>query len=127
MRQKAPQKFIPTHLFQVLHVGVGKASGSVPYNLETIYNCMIRWGEIKNISDKFINIDLNSLKKVKNKFILTIKNENISVDKNIVKNLVVGDFVTVHWKKLVKKLLPKKRKNSAIGPQQCFLSWFNEQ
>lgn len=36
-----PKKFIPTHLFQVLHVGVGRASGSVPFNKETIDNCMI--------------------------------------------------------------------------------------
>ena len=36
LRESPPKKFIPTHLFQVLHVGVGKASGSVEFNLETI-------------------------------------------------------------------------------------------
>jgi hypothetical protein len=41
LKKHPPQKFIPTHLFQVLHVGVGRASGSVPFNQETINNCMV--------------------------------------------------------------------------------------
>lgn len=41
LKQKRPRVFIPHHTFQVLHVGVGKASGSVPYNKETIQNCLI--------------------------------------------------------------------------------------
>ncbi|MDO8515049.1 MAG: hypothetical protein Q7S14_00985, partial [bacterium] len=41
LKNHPPKKFIPTHLFQVLHVGVGRASGSVPFNQETINNCMV--------------------------------------------------------------------------------------
>lgn len=41
LKNHPPKKFIPTHLFQVLHVGVGRASGSVPFNQETIDNCMV--------------------------------------------------------------------------------------
>lgn len=41
LKQKKPRVFIPNHVFQVTHVGVGKASGSVPYNKETINNCLI--------------------------------------------------------------------------------------
>lgn len=41
LRDKPPKKFIPTHTFQVLFVGVGRASGSVPFNQKTINNCLI--------------------------------------------------------------------------------------
>ncbi|MBI3887979.1 hypothetical protein HY310_02830 [Candidatus Microgenomates bacterium] len=41
LKESPPKKFIPTHTFQVLFVGVGKASGSVPFNLETVNNCLI--------------------------------------------------------------------------------------
>jgi len=47
IKNKKPKEFIPIHLFNILHVGVGKASGSVPFNLESINNCMVRWGEVK--------------------------------------------------------------------------------
>jgi hypothetical protein len=35
------KKFIPTHAFQVLFVGVGRASGSVPFNRNTVNKCLI--------------------------------------------------------------------------------------
>jgi hypothetical protein len=41
LKGKRPKIFIPTHTFQVLHVGVGRASGSVPYNQKSINSCLI--------------------------------------------------------------------------------------
>ncbi len=41
LRDQPPKKFIPTHAFQVLFVGVGRASGAVPFNTETIKKCLI--------------------------------------------------------------------------------------
>ncbi len=41
LKSHPPKKFYPTHAFQVLFVGVGRASGSVPFNRETINNCLI--------------------------------------------------------------------------------------
>ncbi|KKS65276.1 MAG: hypothetical protein UV35_C0045G0006 [candidate division WWE3 bacterium GW2011_GWB1_42_6] len=79
LKSEKPKKFIPTHLFQVLHVGVGRASGSVPYNLESINNCMIRWGKVKKVNKKTAIVSLNSLKKVKG-------------------------VLTAHWKQIVKIL-----------------------
>ena len=59
LKSTPPKEFIPHHLFQVLNVGVGRASGSVPYNLETISNCMIRWGKVKEITDNQAKVTLN--------------------------------------------------------------------
>src|SRR5664279_4791369 len=62
LAQKKPKKFIPSHLFQVLHVGVGRASGSVPFNIQTINNCMIRWGKVNKIKEDKVQVHLYSLK-----------------------------------------------------------------
>ncbi len=61
LRAKKPKKFIPHHLFQVLHVGVGRASGSVPFNLESVNNCMIRWGKVTQILGDKLEADLTLL------------------------------------------------------------------
>ncbi|MBN1168927.1 hypothetical protein JXA63_03465 [Candidatus Woesebacteria bacterium] len=104
LRSKKPKKFIPTHLFQVLHVGVGKASGAVPYNMHSINNCMIRWGRVEVIGKDKLKVDLNSLKKNKNKFKLTKHEGNYVYRKEFIPGLKKGDYVVVHWKQVVKKL-----------------------
>jgi len=104
LRSKKPKAFIPTHLFQVLHVGVGKASGSVPFNIDTINNCMIRWGKVKKIKTKTIEVGLNSLKIVSNKYKLTTLSQEVKYSPEIVPNLKKDDIVVCHWDMVVKKL-----------------------
>ncbi len=104
LKSEKPKKFIPTHLFQVLHVGVGRASGSVPYNLESINNCMIRWGKVEKVNKKTAVVNLNSLKKVKSVYKRTFIIETFPFVKGFVPALKVGDIVTVHWKQIVKIL-----------------------
>jgi len=104
LKTEKPKKFIPTHLFQVLHVGVGRASGSVPYNLESINNCMIRWGKVKKVNKKTAEISLNSLKKVKGVYKRKLITETFPFVDGFVPDLKVGDTVTVHWKQIVKIL-----------------------
>lgn len=104
LRQRPPKVFIPTHLFQVLFVGVGRASGSVPYNIETINNCMVRWGAVKNISVEGITIELNSLAKEASGYTLTKTTETLPVIPEFIENLKQGDVVTAHWKQIIKKL-----------------------
>ena len=64
LAQKKPKQLFPTHLFQVLHVGVGRASRSVPFNIQTINNCMIRWGKVKKRKENKAEVQLYSLKLV---------------------------------------------------------------
>jgi hypothetical protein len=45
-----PEGFSPHHSFNVIYVGVGKVTGSVPTNIENINNCLIRTGEIISLS-----------------------------------------------------------------------------
>lgn len=106
LRKKRPKIFIPFHLFQVLHVGVGNASGAVKFNLDSINNCMIRWGKVNKIKneEKILEVNLFNLKKSKDKYKLYEKIENISFDKSILKNIKVGDTVAVHWGMIIKTL-----------------------
>lgn len=104
LRLKKPQVFIPNHLFHVLHIGVGKASGAVPFNLDSINNCMIRWGEILSIKQNKAVINLHSLKTTAQKYSLTIKKEEIPFNIELVPEIKIGRTVAVHWKMIVKIL-----------------------
>jgi len=108
LRTKLPTVFIPHHLFQVLHVGVGKASGSVPFNLETINNCMIRWGEVIDIKGNTLTANLNSLKKFGTGYSLIQKKCRARFIKGFLPKLKLGDIVAVHWGQAVKILTPKE-------------------
>lgn len=109
LKERKPKKFIPSHLFQVLHVGVGRASdGVVPFNLESINNCMIRWGEVIEIKNGKAKISINSLKSKSSKD-LVLKKETFTYESNFVPNLKVKDIVAVHWNMIIKKLTEEEK------------------
>jgi hypothetical protein len=112
LREKQPKEFIPNHLFHVLHVGVGKASGAVPFNLESINQCMIRWGRVKKFkvqSSKF-KVELNYLDKDRDKFILKKEDQDMSYNTNILGEVHIGDTVVVHWGMVIKILTAEEEK-----------------
>jgi hypothetical protein len=111
LRAKKPKKFIPTHLWQVLYVGVGRASGAVPFNLGSVNSCMIRWGKIEAISHGKVVAHLNSLQKRKNQYTLTLLKENAGVNSILAPRLKIGDTVAVHWNQVVKVLTVAEEKN----------------
>lgn len=118
LKQTIPRKFIPNHLFQILHVGVGRASGSVPYNLESINNCMFRWGKVEKITEKEAGVTLNSLKQLKDGYKLIQQKETHSYSKDLVPGLEMGDTVAIHWGQVIKKLTNNEIKN--------LIFWTNE-
>lgn len=123
LKQKPPKKFIPHHLFQVLHIGVGKASnGVVPFNLKSINNCMIRWGKVEKKSGKQIEINLNSLKKSKNVYNLTLKRVSLSINSKIVPGLKIGDTVAVHWQQVIKILTQNEEEKLSYWSRQILQS-----
>jgi len=115
---KKPKFFIPNHLFQVLHVGVGKASSAVPFNIKSINNCMIRWGKVEKITGQKAIVKLNSLKKTKNKYSLIKLKETIGFKKWLTKDLKIGNVVAAHWGLVVKVLTKKEEGNLKFWTQQ---------
>jgi hypothetical protein len=105
LRAKKLKEFIPNHLFHVLFIGVGKASGAVPFNISTINDCMIRWGIVKEVSKKQAVVILNSLEiKGENGFELIKIKETVPYNSKFTSDLKAGDTVAVHWNMIVKIL-----------------------
>ncbi|MFC1653840.1 DUF6390 family protein [Patescibacteria group bacterium] len=105
IRRKKPSSFVPIHLFNILHVGVGRASGSVPFNLESINNCMVRWGEVLKIENEEVLVGLRSLNKKKEVVVEKVKQKH-SID--LVGSLRKGDKVLCHWGWVAKKTNPEE-------------------
>ncbi len=118
LRLRPPKKFIPHHLFQVLHVGVGRASGSVPFDMSSINNCMIRWGKVTRIMGDTLEADLTLLDgkisdgsandKTFSSLKLSQKICQVVFLLGFLPNLKLGDVVAVHWGQAVKILSPKE-------------------
>ncbi len=110
LRTEIPKKFIPTHLFQVLHVGVGRASGSVPFNLDSANNCMVRWGNITKVNNSELTVVLNTLEGNLEKKSLKIinKHETLNFNEGFTPKLKVGSTIAVHWNQVIKSLTEKE-------------------
>lgn len=111
LKKKKPNSFIPTHLFQVLHVGVGRASGAVPYNLETINHCIISWGQVKKITTNKLTVSLNTLKEEGGRFKLTTAAKAVPYNRKFLGEVNSVDTVAVHWNQVVKILTDEEREN----------------
>ncbi len=122
LQKKQPHQFIPNHLFQVLHVGVGRASGAVPFSIQTINNCMIRWGRVKKIQKEHINVALHSLREKKHGYMLTKRVENVPFDSLLVANIQINDIVAVHWNMVIKVLNAREENNLQFWTEQVIAS-----
>ncbi|MBN1162881.1 hypothetical protein JXA34_04030 [Patescibacteria group bacterium] len=111
LRINTPKVFLPFHLFQVLHIGVGKCSGSVPFNMDSVNNCMIRWGEVEKITKSHVLVNLYSLTVKKGCYHIIKKREKFSFDPEIIKGVKLGDMVSVHWRVPNKILEEEEIKN----------------
>ncbi|MBP6993997.1 hypothetical protein KBB12_02040 [Candidatus Woesebacteria bacterium] len=120
LKQKQPKAFIPSHLFQVLHVGVGQASGSVPFDIGSINSCMIRWGKVTRV-DKSGKIHV-ALQRFSKTYKLTISSEIFAKNTSPFFTPKVGDTVAVHWGHIVKKLTQREIKNLAYWTQEALHS-----
>ena len=127
LRETKPKKFIPHHLFQVLFVGVGKASGSVPYSVETINNCMVRWGEIENISDSKLTAKFASMKSDGEKiddhdFSIQAIEETVDYNDGFLGGVQQGDTVALHWNQIIKKLTQEEVKKLEFWTEEIINS-----
>ena len=97
--QNLPKAFIPLHLFNVLYIGVGKITGSVPFNMDSINNCMVRWGPVTQLDtfNQQLEVQLQSLAQLGSKYTLNYKSENLTYDLQWLPDLKTGDIVAVHW------------------------------
>lgn len=121
LKQKPPKIFIPNHLFQVLHVGVGRASGAVSFNLKSINNCMIRWGEVVKVQNGRAVINLYSLELKGKIYKLVINKETVPINMDFVPGLKTGDIVAVHWNMVIKILTKDEEKKLKYWTKKCLV------
>jgi len=122
LANKTPRKFIPFHLFQVLHVGVGRASGSVPYNIKTINNCMVRWGKVTSLTKKSLTVTLNSLKSENIHYLLHLVSASFPYRQDLLPGIKINATVAVHWGQVIKILTPKEIANLDYWTRQILSS-----
>ncbi|NMC36014.1 hypothetical protein GYA49_03130 [Candidatus Beckwithbacteria bacterium] len=123
--KKQPKAFIPIHLFNILHVGVGRTSGSVPFNLKSINQCMIRWGVVsEKVKAKKLKLKVKtqSLRKTRNNYQLISKAEIVDWNKKLVSDIHTGDQVAVHWGWVAKKLNKQEIENLQLWTEKLVKS-----
>jgi len=118
LRSKPPKRFIPTHLFQVLHIGVGKASGSVPFSLTSINSCMIRWGKVTSIDKGKVRVEISSLQDSSQHHILTHESISAHIHPDFSPRIKAGDLVTAHWGVVNAKLTKMQSQNISFWTHQ---------
>jgi hypothetical protein len=87
-----------------------KPAGQCRSTLETINNCMIRWGKVQSLTKKEAVVELNSIKGSR-VYSLTKNKERIPFNSRFTPELKVGDIVAVHWNMIVKALNIEEEKN----------------
>ncbi len=116
--EKPPNRFIPTHLFQVLHIGVGKASGSVPFSLASINNCMIRWGKVKTVDKGEAEVEISSLQDSSHSHEIVQTTISAHIHPDFSPKIKAGDLVTVHWGVINAKLTLAQFRNISFWTDQ---------
>ncbi len=113
LRENKPKVFLPFHLFQVLFVGVGRASGAVPFNLTSANECMIRWGRVVEIEkDKEkARVLLVELERKGKRLELVEKEEDVLYETELVEGITKGAIVAVHWGRIAKILTEREAEN----------------
>lgn len=95
--ERLPHGFVPHHNFNVFYVGVGNITGAVETTLQNMDNCRIGWGKVMKILNNELTVSTQSLKKEKNKFVLSQDVKTVVYLPEMLSNVKKDDFVAVHW------------------------------
>ncbi|HDQ22672.1 MAG TPA: hypothetical protein ENN28_01720 [Candidatus Uhrbacteria bacterium] len=96
-----PQNSKPHHNFHVMNIWLRAGKLNIKHTLKSIDECRISWGKIKKIKKNSIIVEYKPLIIEADKLKLggIIDREVLTQfdDKGFVKNLNIGDIVTIHW------------------------------
>ncbi len=101
----------PHHSFNVIYVGVGKVTGSVKFNIKNINNCLIRLGEIVEVTNNKVTVKQKPYVYDENKLILSEETEEELDYLPDFVSLSKGDIVSIHWNFVVDKLNTEQHNN----------------
>lgn len=105
----------PHHSFHVLNIYYRTGHLPIPYTIETMEACLVRWGKVEKMNGASITIQTQPLIHQKNQlaFGKTITRTIFAQDKNdiLLKNINKDDWITYHWGKLCQKLSKPQLQN----------------
>lgn len=107
LQSRVPDGALPHHTFNVLWVGVGRITDSVPTNVESMRQCMASWGEVVETGE-LMTVRGPVLELDDGRFVLS---EQASVVKPGVVGVSVGDVVAMHWGEVACVLDAQQRQN----------------
>ena len=110
--KKLPIGMNLSHSFNVLFVGVGKTTGSVPTNIQTMNKCIISIGKVLKILKEELIVAVSPL--IIKKELLEFGNQKIihvEYKPEFFKNIKVGDKVGIHWDYACKILTKREETN----------------
>ncbi|MFH2020237.1 MAG: DUF6390 family protein [archaeon] len=104
----------PHHSFNVVYVGVGKITGSVPTNLENINNCLIRPAEVISVHDDYVIARHRPYKELKGNLYLDEPQDGKFEYIPEFGNVKEGNIVSLHWNYVVDTLDAKALGNLLV-------------
>ena len=109
MAKQMPSGMNPHHSFNVLYVGVGMTTGSVPTNIKTMNSCIVSVGKVVKISNDKLTLKLSPIEIGGDKLMFgkeTMK--KVAYNKEFLPGLKKNDDVAVHWGYACKILTKKE-------------------
>jgi hydrogenase maturation factor len=96
-----PEITKPHHNFHVMNIWLRAGKLNINHTLKSIDECRISWGKVKKIKKSSIIVDFMPLIIKNDKIMLgeAMEREVLTQfdDKGFVKDLKIGDVVTIHW------------------------------
>ena len=109
---KLPKEMNLTHSFNVLFVGVGMTTGSVPTNIITMNKCIISIGKVLKILKEELIVAVKPLI-IKQELLEFGEQEiqHVEYNPDFFKNIKIGDKIGIHWDYACKILTKKEETN----------------
>lgn len=96
--ERLPDGLNLMHSFNVLFVGVGMTTGSVPTNIQTMNKCIVSVGKVLKITDRQLILNVSPLKIEARKMAFSKPEIQYSdYVKEFLPGLKVGSEVALHW------------------------------
>lgn len=113
---KIEQEALPHHSFHVLNIYKRTGHLEIPYILETMDACLIKWGKIKKILTDSIVVETKPLRLIHHKLDFgtpELRTLLFQGKKDILaRKLLLGDWVSSHWGYFCQKLTARQVRNS---------------
>jgi hypothetical protein len=110
--KRLPQGMNPIHSFNVLFIGVGRTSGTVPTNIITMNKCIVSVGVVLKITKRQLITHVRQLKILKGELVFSEPEvKYMEYIQEFLPGLKVKDKIAIHWDFACKILTRREETN----------------